>query len=62
MNCRRCGTPLRKPGDYCLTCNTANANAVVVEFEADRARLTMLDEDEVVGETTVTTRPRPTSS
>jgi len=57
MNCRRCGTPLRKPGDYCLTCNTANANAVVVEFEADRARLTMLDEDEVVGETTVTTRP-----
>ncbi|PAU84040.1 metal-binding protein [Halorubrum salipaludis] len=57
MNCRRCGTPLRKPGDYCLTCNTANADAVVVEFEADRARLTMLDEDEVVGETTVTTRP-----
>jgi hypothetical protein len=57
MNCRRCGTPLRKPGDYCLTCNTANADAVVVEFAEDRARLTMLDEDEVVGETTVTTRP-----
>ena len=57
MNCRRCGTPLRKPGDYCLTCNTANADAVVVEFDDDRARLTMLDEDEVVGETTVTTRP-----
>lgn len=57
MNCRRCGTPLRKPGDYCLTCNTANADAVVVEFEDDRARLAMLDEDEVVGETTVTTRP-----
>ena len=57
MNCRRCGTPLRKPGDYCLTCNTANADAVVVEFDEDRARLTMLDEDEVVGETTVTTRP-----
>ncbi|MGQ3327968.1 DUF2103 domain-containing protein [Halorubrum sp. FL23] len=57
MNCRRCGTPLRKPGDYCLTCNTANADAVVVEFSADRARLTMLDEDAVVGETTVTTRP-----
>ncbi|MFW6316861.1 MAG: DUF2103 domain-containing protein [Halorubrum sp.] len=57
MNCRRCGTPLRKPGDYCLTCNTANADAVVVEFAEDRARLTMLDEDDVVGETTVTTRP-----
>ena len=56
MNCRRCGTPLRKPGDYCLTCNTANADAVVAEFADDRARLTMLDEDEVVGETTVTTR------
>lgn len=57
MNCRRCGTPLRKPGDYCLTCNTANADAVVVEFSADRARLAMLDEDDVVGETTITTRP-----
>ncbi|TKX79723.1 DUF2103 domain-containing protein [Halorubrum sp. SD626R] len=57
MNCRRCGTPLRKPGDYCLTCNTANADAVVAEFAEDRARLTMLDEDAVVGETTVTTRP-----
>ncbi|ELZ43979.1 hypothetical protein C464_14120 [Halorubrum coriense DSM 10284] len=57
MNCRRCGTPLQKPGDYCLTCNTANVDAVVAEFDADRARLTMLDEDAVVGETTVTTRP-----
>ncbi|TKX85580.1 metal-binding protein [Halorubrum sp. SS5] len=57
MNCRRCGTPLEKPGDYCLTCNTANADAVVAEFEPDRARLTLLDEDDVVGETTVTTRP-----
>ncbi|MWV65100.1 metal-binding protein [Halorubrum sp. JWXQ-INN 858] len=57
MNCRRCGTPLEKPGDYCLTCNTANADAVVVEFAPDRARLTILDEDEVIGTTTVTTRP-----
>ncbi|TKX72353.1 metal-binding protein [Halorubrum sp. GN11_10-6_MGM] len=57
MNCRRCGTPIEKPGDYCLTCNTANADAVIAEFEADRARLTILDEDDVVGETTVTTRP-----
>lgn len=57
MNCRRCGTPIEKPGDYCLTCNTANADAVVAEFETDRAHLTLLYEDTVVGETTVTTRP-----
>ncbi|ELZ59799.1 MULTISPECIES: DUF2103 domain-containing protein [Halorubrum] len=57
MNCRRCGTPIEKPGDYCLTCNTANADAVVAEFESDRAHLTILDEDAVVGQTTVTTRP-----
>ena len=57
MDCRRCGTPIERPGDYCLTCNTANADAVVAEFEPDRARLTVLYEDAVVGETTVTTRP-----
>ncbi len=57
MTCRRCGTPLEKPGDYCLTCNTANADAVVVEFKTDRAELTILDEETVVGRTTVTTRP-----
>ncbi|SDM08224.1 hypothetical protein SAMN04487949_0774 [Halogranum gelatinilyticum] len=59
MNCRRCEAPLRKPGDYCLTCNTANCDAVVVDFRRDRATLTMLDEDEVVGETIVTTLPEP---
>ena len=57
MHCRRCGTPLEKPGDYCLTCHTANSDAVVVEFAPDRAELTMLEEDTVVGHTTVTTRP-----
>ena len=57
MNCGRCGTPLDRPGDYCLTCNTANSDAVVVEFAEDRAELTMLDGDEVVGRTTITTRP-----
>jgi hypothetical protein len=57
MQCRRCATPLRKPGDYCLVCNTGNADAVVVEFERDAAKLTVLDEDDVVGETTVTTTP-----
>ena len=57
MQCRRCGNPLDKPGDYCLTCNTANCDVVVVVFEPDRATLTFLDEDDVVGETTVTTIP-----
>jgi hypothetical protein len=57
MHCRRCGNPLDKPGDYCLTCNTANCDAVVVAFEPDRATLTFLDEDDIVGETTVTTIP-----
>jgi hypothetical protein len=57
MNCRRCGTDLDRPGDYCLDCDTANCDAVVVSFEPDRATLTILDDDEVLGETTVTTVP-----
>ncbi|GAA0232699.1 DUF2103 domain-containing protein [Halobaculum roseum] len=69
MNCRRCGSSLRKPGDYCLACDTANCESVVIEFGADRATLTMLgfepehppdDFDPaslVLGETTVTTVP-----
>ncbi|WP_336021779.1 DUF2103 domain-containing protein [Halobellus salinisoli] len=57
MDCRRCGTPLERPGDYCLVCNTGNCDAVVVDFERDRAELTMLDEKEVVGRTTLTTVP-----
>ncbi|WP_327053145.1 DUF2103 domain-containing protein [Halomicrococcus gelatinilyticus] len=57
MNCRRCGTDLDRPGDYCLACDTANCDAVVVAFDEDRATLTILDEDEVLGETTVTTIP-----
>ncbi|WP_049986755.1 DUF2103 domain-containing protein [Halobellus rufus] len=57
MDCRRCGTPLERPGDYCLVCNTGNCDAVVVEFERDRAELTMLDEEDIVGRTTLTTVP-----
>lgn len=57
MQCRRCGSPLDKPGDYCLTCDTANCDAAVVVFEPDRATLTFLHEDDVVGETTITTIP-----
>jgi hypothetical protein len=57
MNCRRCGSPIERPGDYCLVCETANCESVVCAFGRDRATLTMVDDDEVVGETTVTTVP-----
>ena len=57
MDCGRCGSPLERPGDYCLVCRTANCDAVVVGFSRDRATLTMLDGEKRVGETTVTTTP-----
>jgi hypothetical protein len=57
MECRRCASPLEKPGDYCLVCDTGNADAVVVEAGTDAATLTVLREEAVVGETTVTTTP-----
>ncbi len=57
MECGRCGSPLDRPGDYCLVCHTANCDAVVLDVAEDRAHLTMLDGEEVLGETTITTRP-----
>ncbi|MEZ3116753.1 DUF2103 domain-containing protein [Halobaculum sp. MBLA0147] len=70
MNCRRCGQPLDRPGDYCLGCETPNLDAVVIEFAPDRATLTMVDgepsestfedpteTDAVVGQTQITTVP-----
>ena len=57
--CRGCGTPIDRPGDFCLTCRTANADAVVVEAGEARADLTVLHEGEVLGETAVTTVPEP---
>jgi hypothetical protein len=57
MDCRRCGSPLERPGDYCLVCHTANADAVVVDFDRDRATLTILDGEDVIGETVITTVP-----
>ncbi|AUX09351.1 metal-binding protein [Halalkaliarchaeum desulfuricum] len=57
MECKRCKSSLEKPGDYCLTCNTGNSDAVVVEFGTDRATLSMLDGEAVVGRTVVTTTP-----
>ena len=55
MECRRCASPIERPGDYCLVCRTTNTDAVVLEIEAERATLTMLFEDEVIGTSTVTT-------
>ncbi|PSP75325.1 metal-binding protein [Halobacteriales archaeon QS_1_68_20] len=57
MECRQCATALERPGDYCLVCRTPNADAVVIDAARDRATVTMLDEETVVGETTITTTP-----
>ncbi len=57
MHCQRCGAEVQKPGDYCLTCRTANCDAVVLDLARDRAELTMLDDERVVGSTTLTTTP-----
>lgn len=57
MHCTRCGSSLQKPGDYCLTCHTGNCDAVVIQFERDRATLTFLNDDEPIGETAITTVP-----
>jgi hypothetical protein len=57
VHCRQCGSDLDRPGDYCLVCHTENTECVVVEFEHDRATMTMLRDGETVGETTITTVP-----
>ncbi|WP_254767700.1 DUF2103 domain-containing protein [Salinilacihabitans rarus] len=57
MECRQCASPLDRPGDYCLVCREANADAVVLDAARDRATLTMLDGEARVGATTVTTTP-----
>ncbi|MFB6146689.1 MAG: DUF2103 domain-containing protein [Halobacteriaceae archaeon] len=59
MECGRCGTALERPGDFCLSCDTANCDAVVVEIDRERADLTMLADGAVVGQTAVTTVPEP---
>ncbi|NUE01941.1 DUF2103 domain-containing protein [Halorubraceae archaeon YAN] len=57
MDCSRCHNPLDRPGDYCLVCNTANCDAVVIDFSRDAATLTMVAEETILGETTITTVP-----
>jgi hypothetical protein len=56
-DCRQCGSPLERPGDYCLVCRTANADAAVLDCARDRATVTALFEDAVVSRRTVTTTP-----
>ncbi|MFB6114647.1 MAG: DUF2103 domain-containing protein [Halodesulfurarchaeum sp.] len=57
MACRRCGQPLDRPGDYCLSCDTDNTDAVVADIQPDRASLTFLWEDEIKGQTDIPTTP-----
>lgn len=55
--CRTCSSSLEKPGDYCLVCRNANADALVIEAGEARATITVLNDETTVGETTVTTTP-----
>lgn len=57
--CGTCGTALDRPGDYCLVCRSANADGVVVDVQAERATLTMLDGDRELGRTSITTAAEP---
>ncbi|PSQ22043.1 metal-binding protein [Halobacteriales archaeon QS_9_67_15] len=57
MECRRCGTALDRPGDYCLVCRSENADAVVLELDRERARVSTIVDEEVVGAREVTTTP-----
>ncbi len=62
MECRQCASPLERPGDYCLVCRTANADTVVLELARERATVTTLDGETVLGRHVVTTTPEPPDS
>jgi hypothetical protein len=55
--CRQCGSPLDRPGDFCLVCRTANADTVVLDLARDRAAVTTLFDETVLGRRVVTTTP-----
>jgi hypothetical protein len=57
MECRCCASSLDRPGDYCLVCRSANADTVVLELGRDRATVTVLDEEDILGSRVVTTTP-----
>lgn len=48
---------LERPGDYCLVCDTQNADAVVLDLGTERAVVTSLHGEAVVGQWDVTTVP-----
>ena len=62
MQCRQCASKLDRPGDYCLVCHTANADTVVLELGRERATVTTLDGETVLGRRVVTTTPEPPDS
>lgn len=55
MDCRRCASPLERPGDYCLVCKTRNADAVLVDIDTQTAVVVAALEGDVVSERTVKT-------
>jgi len=55
MECRRCASPLERPGDFCLVCNTANADAVLVELDAETATVVSALDGNVVSERVIKT-------
>lgn len=55
MECRRCASPLERPGDFCLVCGTHNADAVLVELEAEEATVVAAHDGEVVSERVIKT-------
>lgn len=57
MECRRCAGPLERPGDYCLVCETPNADAVVLDLRPSRAVVTSLLADDIIGRREITTVP-----
>jgi hypothetical protein len=57
VHCRSCGSPVDRPGDYCLVCRSTNAEAVVLDLARDRAAVTVVADGETLGTTTVTTVP-----
>jgi hypothetical protein len=56
MQCRQCAGGLERPGDYCLRCETRNADRIVLDLGRERAAVAALLGDDVVARRVVTTR------
>lgn len=57
MECRRCASPLSRPGDYCLVCHTPNTEQVVLSISSERTTVHCLQDDKLIADRTVTTVP-----